>query len=83
MTLAGVRSLTLYDRTPTTIADLSTQFYLGMADIGQPRAQASSRRVAELNPYVPVSVLDGELNEAAVQRFQVRLSFFFGSRFRC
>ncbi|KAK5660384.1 hypothetical protein OQA88_12927 [Cercophora sp. LCS_1] len=54
--LAGVKSLTLYDPTPVAIADLSSQFFLRVEDIGQPRDQVTAPRVAELNAYTPVHV---------------------------
>lgn len=54
--LAGVKSLTLYDPTPVTIADLSSQFFLRPDDIGKPRDQVTVPRVAELNAYTPVTV---------------------------
>ncbi|KCV68462.1 hypothetical protein H696_04756 [Fonticula alba] len=54
--LAGVKSLTLFDNTPTALADLGTQFYL--SEIGEPRAKASLPQLKELNPYVEVSVFD-------------------------
>ncbi|KAJ3412956.1 hypothetical protein HDV05_008671 [Chytridiales sp. JEL 0842] len=69
--LAGVKSVTLYDVAPVEIADLSSQFFLHAEDIGKPRAQCCYSRLAELNNYVPVSVLEGALNEEALARFQV------------
>ncbi|KZF23266.1 putative poly(A) RNA transport protein [Xylona heveae TC161] len=54
--LAGVKSLTLYDPVPTSIADLSSQFFLHPADVGQPRASATAPRISELNPYTPIGV---------------------------
>ncbi|KAI9821661.1 MAG: E1 ubiquitin-activating protein [Pycnora praestabilis] len=54
--LAGVKSLTLYDPTPASIADLSSQFFLTPKDVGKPRAAVTASRVAELNSYTPVSV---------------------------
>src|SRR5438270_9566397 len=36
--LAGVKSLTLFDPKPATLADLSSQFFLHPEDVGQPRA---------------------------------------------
>ncbi|KAI5362641.1 putative ubiquitin/SUMO-activating enzyme E1, THIF-type NAD/FAD binding, ubiquitin-activating enzyme [Septoria linicola] len=54
--LAGVKSLTLFDPKPTRIEDLSSQFFLHPADVGKPRAELTAPRVAELNPYTPVSV---------------------------
>lgn len=54
--LAGVKSLTLHDPKPAVIADLSSQFFLHVDDIGKPRAEVTAPRVAELNAYTPVSV---------------------------
>ncbi|KPI38428.1 Ubiquitin-activating enzyme E1 1 [Cyphellophora attinorum] len=55
--LAGVKSLTLHDPAPAAIADLSSQFFLRPEDVGKPRDQVTAPRVAELNSYTPVSVL--------------------------
>jgi len=55
--LAGVKSLTLYDPKPTEIKDLSSQFFLREEDVGKPRDQVTVPRVSELNPYVPVKIL--------------------------
>ncbi|KIH93019.1 ubiquitin-activating enzyme E1 [Sporothrix brasiliensis 5110] len=54
--LAGVKSLTLYDPAPVAIADLSSQFFLHVDDIGKPRDQVTAPRVAELNAYTPVRI---------------------------
>ncbi|KAI9336082.1 hypothetical protein BDR26DRAFT_839052 [Obelidium mucronatum] len=69
--LAGVKSVTLYDRGFVEVTDLSSQFYLHMSDIGKPRAQATVHRLAELNSYVPVSVVDSDLTEAELKKYQV------------
>jgi hypothetical protein len=73
--LAGVKSVTLFDPAPVAYPDLAAQFYLSEADLGKPRDQASAPRLAELNPYVPVHVLEPEGGEAltaeAVKRYQV------------
>lgn len=69
--LAGVRSVTLVDDTPTKFEDLSAQFYLDESSIGQPRAHVSVSKLAELNPYVQVSVLSGELSEQVLKTFTV------------
>jgi len=53
--LAGVKSVTLHDPTPTTWLDLSAQFYLSEDDLGQGRAAACVTKLAELNPYVRVT----------------------------
>src|ERR1700761_7345218 len=52
--LAGVKSLSLYDPTPTAISDLAAQFFLHPDDVGKPRAAVTVPRVSELNPYVPI-----------------------------
>lgn len=54
--LAGVKSLTLHDPAPVAIADLSSQFFLRLEDVGQPRDQVTAPRVAELNAYTPVQI---------------------------
>jgi len=59
--LAGVKSVTLHDDTVCTMADLSAQFYLQAEDVvaKRTRAEASLESLAELNPYVKVSVHSG------------------------
>lgn len=42
------------------------QFYLREADLGKPRAAACVTRLGQLNPHVRVTVVDGELDAAAV-----------------
>ncbi|KAI8840064.1 hypothetical protein BJ741DRAFT_597827 [Chytriomyces cf. hyalinus JEL632] len=69
--LAGVKSVTIHDQGLTEVTDLSSQFYLHMSDIGKPRALATVSRLAELNSYVPVSVLSTELTEAEITKYQV------------
>lgn len=59
--LAGVRSVTLWDGQATSLGDLATQYYLGEADIGHPRAERCRTKLAELNDYVPVRLLGGLL----------------------
>lgn len=54
--LAGVKSLTLYDPAPVAIADLSSNFFLRLEDVGKPRAEVTAPRVAELNAYTPVHI---------------------------
>lgn len=72
--LAGVKSLTLYDPAPTAIADLSSQFFLHLEDVGKPRAAVTAPRVAELNAYTPVSVHESTgltSNLSQFDKFQV------------
>ncbi|KFQ11850.1 Ubiquitin-like modifier-activating enzyme 1, partial [Leptosomus discolor] len=47
------------------------QFLLGESDVGQNRAEASQRALAELNPRVVVAAHTGELSEAFLASFQV------------
>jgi ubiquitin-activating enzyme E1 len=61
--LAGVKSVTLLDDTATSFPDLGAQFYLSEESIGQPRAAACLAHLAELNPYVTVSLATGELTQ--------------------
>ncbi|RGB35422.1 ubiquitin-activating emzyme E1 [Rhizophagus diaphanus] len=69
--LAGVKSVTLYDPEPVKISDLSTQFFLREEDVRKPRDATSAPRLAELNQYVPISVLEGELTNDKIKNFQV------------
>jgi ubiquitin-activating enzyme E1 len=55
--LMGVKSVTLFDPTPATMADLGSNFYLRDVDVGTPRAAACLPRLAALNSYVTVSLL--------------------------
>ncbi|KAI3406137.1 UBA1 [Candida oxycetoniae] len=56
--LAGVKSLSLYDPHPIELKDLSTQFFLSESEIGQPTDRVSAAKLAELNSYVPIGVVD-------------------------
>ena len=69
--LAGVKSVTLLDDTPANWVDMSAQFYVTESDLGFTRAQISASKLAELNPYVPVSVISGELTPNTVSGFTV------------
>ncbi|RMZ82412.1 hypothetical protein DV737_g2111, partial [Chaetothyriales sp. CBS 132003] len=72
--LAGVKSLTLHDPNPVHIADLSSQFFLHADDVGKPRDKVTAPRVAELNNYTPVSVLESPSlvkNLSQLDQFQV------------
>ncbi|KDN39754.1 ubiquitin-activating enzyme E1 [Tilletiaria anomala UBC 951] len=71
--LAGVKSVTLYDPAKVEIQDLSSQFFLRPSDIrsGHTRAEATAPRLAELNSYVPVKVLEEkELTKEVLSRYQ-------------
>ncbi|CCF48756.1 hypothetical protein NDA11_005592 [Ustilago hordei] len=71
--LAGVKSITIFDPTPVSISDLSTQFFLRPEDAsaGKRRDHATQPRLAELNTYVPIRVLqETELTQDVLSRFQ-------------
>jgi molybdopterin/thiamine biosynthesis adenylyltransferase len=53
------------------------QFFLREEDIGKPRAATSAPRLAELNQYVPISVLEGELTTDKIRNFQVNIYYLF------
>lgn len=63
--LAGVKSVTLFDETLATMNDMSSKFYLQESDIGKPRAHISLPKLAELNPYVEVDILESFTVEKA------------------
>ena len=69
--LAGVKSVTLLDDTPADWVDMSAQFYVTESDLGFSRAQISAPKLAELNPYVPVTVLTGALTTSMLAGFTV------------
>lgn len=73
MVLAGVRSLTLHDDQPVTWADLSAQFDLTEANLGQNRAEASKSHLQELNTAVAVTASQEPLTEAVLSHFQAQL----------
>ncbi|KAJ6553304.1 hypothetical protein B0H19DRAFT_1377874 [Mycena capillaripes] len=66
ITLAGVKSVTIFDPEP---------FFLREEHIGKSRAEATVPRLAELNAYVPVRNLGGtpgqEITVPLIQSFQV------------
>lgn len=59
--MAGVKSISLYDPEPVSIADLSAQFFLREEDIGKPRDAVSVPRLGELNTYTPVELAPREV----------------------
>uniref|UniRef100_A0A8B9J2L4 Ubiquitin-like modifier-activating enzyme 7 n=1 Tax=Amazona collaria TaxID=241587 RepID=A0A8B9J2L4_9PSIT len=70
LVLAGTGRVVLHDRGEASIGDLAQQFLLRDSDIGQNRAEASRRALAELNPHVTVVAYTGELSEAFLTSFQ-------------
>eukprot|EP00291_Cryptomonas_curvata_P023224 CAMPEP_0172160716 /NCGR_PEP_ID=MMETSP1050-20130122/5715_1 /TAXON_ID=233186 /ORGANISM="Cryptomonas curvata, Strain CCAP979/52" /LENGTH=504 /DNA_ID=CAMNT_0012830515 /DNA_START=177 /DNA_END=1687 /DNA_ORIENTATION=- len=71
LALAGVKSLTLHDPRPVELADLSSQFYCTEADIGKNRANVSRDRLADLNQYVKIDVLEGQVGPAEIANFSL------------
>uniref|UniRef100_A0A1I8GM96 E1 ubiquitin-activating enzyme n=1 Tax=Macrostomum lignano TaxID=282301 RepID=A0A1I8GM96_9PLAT len=71
--LGGVKSVSLMDNSPPDWSDLTSQFYIEESDIGgsKSRAQICMPKLAELNNYVRVSALEGQLTEDAIKQFQV------------
>ena len=69
--LGGVKAVTLHDSSSCRATDLSSQFYLSESDVGKNRAQVSLANLAELNTYVPVQVMTGELTKEALKNFRV------------
>jgi ubiquitin-activating enzyme E1 len=50
--------VTLYDRTPVHMNDLSSQFYLSEADIGKPRDAVTIEHLRDLNSHVKIQITD-------------------------
>jgi len=69
--LGGVKALAIHDPGAVATADLGTQYFLREEDIGKPRDASTAPRLAELNPYVPVTVLEGELSAEVLGGFRV------------
>lgn len=76
--LAGLKSVTLYDPTPTTSAHLSSNFYLSDEHVvaSTPRAEACLPQLTTLNPYVSVLLHPTPINllspdPAALSQFAV------------
>lgn len=56
--LAGVRSVAIWDPEAVEMGDLAAQYYLTEEDVGRRRDECSVARLAELNTYVPVRILE-------------------------
>jgi ubiquitin-activating enzyme E1 len=67
--LAGPKSVTLVDDTPTKVYDLGANFYLteDHAKNGVTRAQGSLTKLSELNPYVEVNAVSMADAEALIK----------------
>lgn len=72
--LAGPGAVTIHDDTVVDIRDLGSNFYLQQSDVGQrTRAEASIPQLRELNPYVKVDHISGNLDESVLSQFNVVL----------
>lgn len=71
--LAGVKSVTVYDPFAVEVADLGAQFFLREEDVGKPRGAVTAPRLAELNSYVPVHLMEGngEIEVDMIKGYQV------------
>lgn len=69
--LGGVKSVTLHDEKNCSIKDLSSQFYLNKASVGQNRAECCVKQLSELNNYVTTTVYTGELSDEFLKQFKV------------
>lgn len=65
--------MALHDNRKATIQDLASNFYLTEQDVvnGLTRAEASVKRLSELNDYVNISIIRGELVPPILQNFDV------------
>ena len=74
---AGLKSLTLQDTRAATIADLSANYFLREADVGQNRALVvvALPRVRELNSYVNVSSCCEPLSSAIIKKLDIDVRF--------
>ena len=66
-----MKIVTVHDVEKATYGDLSSQFYLTEEDIGKNRAEACVAKLSELNEYVQVEALSGELTEEIIAKFKV------------
>lgn len=69
--LAGVKAVTVHDKTAVSITDLGAQFYLSKEDVGKNRAQACKDRLQELSSSVVVTASSVDLAESFLSQFQV------------
>ncbi|XP_059184316.1 ubiquitin-like modifier-activating enzyme 1 [Centropristis striata] len=69
--LSGVKSVTVQDEGQAQWADLSSQFFLKEAHLGQNRATCSLQQLSVLNPHVHVSAHTGPLDEELLLQYQV------------
>jgi ubiquitin-activating enzyme E1 len=70
--LAGPKRVDLYDPTITEVRDLAGNFYLTDEHVGKvSRADGSVGKLKELNPYVKLDVITGELTDKEYSNYDV------------
>ena len=69
--LMGLQRLTLADASAVELADLSSNFFLDEAAVGQNRAEAVAAQLGELNPRVAIATHRGPLDDDFLRRFTV------------
>lgn len=70
--LGGVKSVTLHDPDSITTAELSSNYYALPSDVGKNRCDICKPKLAELNGYVQLDILDApELTTEHLKNFQV------------
>ncbi|MEN2500132.1 MAG: E1 ubiquitin-activating protein, partial [Marteilia pararefringens] len=69
--LGGLKSVTLHDVRDVTNKDLSSVYYASRSDIGHNRAKVVHSKLAELNSYVEVNVLEKELSREILKSFDI------------
>jgi ubiquitin-activating enzyme E1 len=70
--LAGPNRVDIYDPTTVEIRDLGGNFYLSESNVGNTsRAEASVEKLKELNNYVKVDVVSGDLNSEICKDYDV------------
>lgn len=72
--LSGVKSVGLYDTKVATIDDLSSHFYLQKNNFGQNRADACRNSLSELNSYVDVKTVTGNLDINILKQYTVLIT---------
>ena len=71
--LAGMKTVDLHDDTPAQWSDLSSNFYLTEEDVKkkEPRAEATLSKFRQLNSYVNVKRVSGELSEEVIRNYSM------------
>jgi len=68
--LAGPKQVSVWDDGMVNIADLGANFYLNDSHVGKvSRSEACTKTLGELNPYVTVERLTGDLSDSLIQSF--------------